>query len=160
MPPNADRAADKATAGSLSDYILGTWRLESYIEVAEDGSVVHEPMGGPAEGMLIYAHDGFMSAQLMRSGRRAFSSGDWFSASPSELDEASWFVGYSGRYSIDETTQSVVHQVAISFFPNLIGHAQSRCAHRGKRGLVLTPDRPIRSGGRMAKPRLTWTRPA
>ena len=162
MPANERRAADEPTAapGSLHAYILGTWKLESYVDIAEDGSIASEPLSGRAEGLLIYAPDGFMSAQLMRSDRRAFSSGDWFSPTPAELDEASRFIGYSGRYSVDEITQSVVHEVAISFFPNWIDQGQSRRAHRSRGGLVLTPDSPLRSGGRMVTPRLTWVRPS
>lgn len=162
MPPNEEQAADEppVPAGSLRAYILGTWQLESYVDIAEDGSVASEPMGGKAEGLLMYAPDGFMSAQLMRSDRRPFSSGDWFSPTPTELDEASRFVGYSGRYSVNETTQSVVHEVAISFFPNLIGQAQLRRAHRSETGLVLMPDKPLRSSGRIVTPRLTWIRPS
>ena len=160
MSPDEERAADAlAATGSLRAYILGTWRLESYVDVAEDGSVASEPLGGRAEGLLIYAPDGFMSVQMMRSARRPFSSGDWFSPTPDELEEAARFIGYSGRYSVDEATQLVVHEVAISFFPNWTGHAQTRRTHRSGGGLVLTPDKPLHSGGRMVTPRLTWTRP-
>lgn len=159
MPPTEPRAADAPTA-SLRAYILGTWQLESYVEIAEDGSVAGEPLGGRAEGLLIYSSDDFVSAQLMRSDRRAFSSGDWFSPTPAELDEAARFIGYSGRYSVNEATQTVMHEVAVSFFPNWIGQAQARRAQRSGGRLVLTPVAPLRSGGRVVTPRLTWARPS
>ena len=160
MPQHERRAFDDPVTGadSLHAYIQGTWRLASYVEFAEDGSVAGAPLGGPAEGLLIYVADGFMSAQLMRSGRRPFSSGDWFSPTPAELDEASWFVGYSGRYSVDEAAQSVIHEAAVSFFPNFVGQAQVRRAQRTEGGLVLTAGKPLRSGGKMTPaPSTCWT---
>ncbi len=66
------------TPESLRAFLLGTWRLESHIDLSEDGSVASEPLGGTVEGQLIYVPDGFMSVQMMRADRRPFASGDWF----------------------------------------------------------------------------------
>ena len=156
-PDQAPRVDDPAS--SLRAYLLGAWELESYVDIAEDGLVAGKPLGDDARGMLIYSSDGFMSAQLARVGRRPFLSGDWFAPTPAEMEGASRYIGYCGRYSVDEEARSVVHEVAISFFPNWEGHAQMRRARRTDRGLVLTPDKPIRSGGRLVTPCLTWARP-
>lgn len=160
MEPNKHAAATGFTgeAESLRAYLLGSWRLDSYVDVADDGSVAAEPLGGRAEGLLVYAPDGMMSVQMMRSDRRPFASGNWFAPTPDELDEASRFIGYAGPYTADETAQSVVHHITVSFFPNWIGRVQARRVDRAQGTLVLTPSEPIRSGGKLVTPRLTWRR--
>ena len=149
-----------AAPTSLGRYLMGTWELESYTEVAEDGSLVDGPFGADAKGLLIYAPDGFMSAFLMPAARRPFASGDWFSPTPDELAEASRVVAYSGRYHVDEAAGSVTHEVELSFFPNWSGQNQARWVERLPDRLVLTPDKPLPSGGRITWPRLIWVRPS
>ena len=144
---------------SLRDYLLGTWELASYAELAEDGSVANRPFGVDARGLLIYAPDGFMSAFLMPARRPPFASGDLFSPTPEELAAASRLVGYSGRYRVDEAAGSVTHEIVLSFFPNWSGQDQVRRAERLPGRLVLTPERPLRSDGRVTMPQLVWTRP-
>lgn len=153
-------ASTDALEGSLRSYVLGSWELESYVELAEDGSVSDRPFGEDAGGLLIYADDGFMSAFLMPAGRRPFASGDWFSPTREELAEASRIIAYSGRYLVDEVAGTVTHQVALSFFPNWSGQDQVRRVERLPGRLVLTPDKPLHSGGRMTWPQLTWARPS
>ena len=145
---------------SLRAHLLGTWELESYVELAEDGSVANWPFGVDAHGLLIYAPDGFMSAFLMPAGRRPFASGDLFSPTPGELADASRVIAYAGRYQVDEAAGLVTHQVALSFFPNWSGHDQVRRAGRSPGRLVLAPEKPLHADGRMTSPQLTWTRPA
>ena len=117
-------------APSLREYLLGTWALESYLELAADGSVANAPFGADASGLLIYASDGFMSAFLMPAARRLFASGDWFSPTSEEAVAASRVIAYSGRYRVDEVAGTVTHEVELSFFPNWSGQNQVRRAER------------------------------
>lgn len=70
---------------SLREQLIGSWGLETYVEIPLDGSPLHYPLGEDAQGLILYTHDGFVSAQLMRSNRRPYASDDWFRATPEEL---------------------------------------------------------------------------
>ena len=157
MPPEEDRSG--APPASLREYLLGTWELESYTVIAEDGSLAAGPFGAEATGLLIYAPDGFMSAFLRPAARRLFASGDVFSPTSDELAEASRIVAYSGRDHIDEVAGTVTHAVALSFFPNWIGQDQVRRIERSPSRLILMPNKPLQSDGKMTWPRLGWVRP-
>ena len=155
----SDEKTPAPAPASLRSYLLGTWELESYVEIAADGSVADRPFGADARGLLIYAPDGFMSAILMPTRRQPFASGDLFSPTPEELAGASRIIAYSGRYRVDEAAESVTHEIALSFFPNWSGHDQVRRAERRPGRLTLTPASPLRSDGRIATPQLIWARP-
>jgi len=63
------------TGSTLSQALIGTWKLVSSEFNLSSGDVIH-PYGNDAVGLLIYAEDGQMSAQIMRRGRPSFASGD------------------------------------------------------------------------------------
>jgi hypothetical protein len=69
---------------TLRERLIGAWKLESYIEKPVDGSPLGHPLGEDATGLIMYTPDGYMSAQLMRAGRKPFGSGDWFNGTPEE----------------------------------------------------------------------------
>ena len=103
---------------ALRDELIGTWKLVSYIETPVDGSSQRFPLGEKPEGMLLYAPDGYMSAQLMRPGRRKFSSGDMFKGALEEYaDEAIGYLAYSGPFHVDEVTSTLTHSMTVSLFP-------------------------------------------
>lgn len=54
---------------SLRERLIGAWTLVSYVEKPVDGSPTVHPLGEDATGIIMYTPDGFMSAQLMKSGR-------------------------------------------------------------------------------------------
>ncbi|MDQ6669248.1 MAG: lipocalin-like domain-containing protein, partial [Chloroflexota bacterium] len=60
-----------ATSESLSQNLIGTWRLLALEALGADG-VVRYRMGEDAVGYLIYTADGYMSGHLMRPGRAGF----------------------------------------------------------------------------------------
>jgi hypothetical protein len=61
--------------------------LESYVEKPVDGSAPVYPLGERPMGIIMYTPDGYMSAQLMRSGRPNFASDDWFNGTTEEYRE-------------------------------------------------------------------------
>ena len=152
-------SAGSAASKDLRTYLLGAWVLESYAELAEDESVANWPLGNDARGLLIYSSDGFMSAFLAPATRRPFASGDWFSPAPDELAEAARVIAYAGRYHVDQIAGTVTHAVELSFFPNWSGLDQVRRVARPSGRLVLKPEKPIQSDGRMTWPQLVWVRP-
>src|SRR5258708_12636766 len=79
------------------------------MEPPADGSPKRVPMGGKAQGIIMYTPDGYVSAQLMTPGRRDFASGDWFKGMPEETaEEASGYIAYSGPFHVDEDRQSLM----------------------------------------------------
>lgn len=145
---------------SLRQRLLGSWVLQSYLEQPKGQETPNYPLGADARGMLIYSPDGYMSALLMRNGRRPFASGDWFRSTADELSAASAFIAYSGSFVVDEASHSVAHHVDLSFFPNWVGQSQIRLAGGDADDLILTPTAPILSGGDLVIPQLRWKRSA
>ena len=71
----------------LREQLIGAWKLVSYVEKPVDGSAAVHPLGERPMGIIMYTPDGYMSAQLMRPGRRPFASGDWFDGTAKEYRE-------------------------------------------------------------------------
>ncbi len=143
---------------NLRSGLLGAWSLGSYVENPVDGSPPRHPFGDDARGRLIYDHGGWMSVQLIVASRPSFASGDWFHATSEELSAAAAFVGYSGKFVVDESAETLSHVIDISFFPNWIGQTQIRRISLTSNRLELTLVEPIRSDGRDVIPKLQWMR--
>src|SRR5258707_2711720 len=144
---------------ALKTQLIGVWRLLSYIESPVDGSPKRSPLDEKAEGIIMYTPDGYMSAQLMRPGRRNFASNDWFKGTPEEfLEEASGYIAYSGPFYVDEEKQLLTHSVDVSLFPDWLGQTQPRLVRIEGDLLHLSTATPINSGGTKVMANLTWKR--
>ena len=142
---------------TIRERLIGSWRLISYEIEAADGSVSH-PMGREATGMIMYAPDGYMSANVMIPGRPAFSGGVASSATPEELAAAAaGYFGYAGRFDVDEAASSVLHYIEVALAPNLLGTVQRRHVLFEGNRLRLRGD-AAPAGGRIAVPIITWER--
>src|SRR3954452_12822593 len=112
---------------TLRERLIGAWKLVSYVEKPVDGSGPKYPMGEQPQGIIMYTPDGYMSAQLMRSGRPSFASGDWFRGTTKEItEEAAGYIAYSGPFHTDEAKQTLTHSMFVSLFPNWEGQTQPR----------------------------------
>ena len=142
---------------TIRNRLIGTWHLVSYETRGTDGSVTH-PMGREVIGLILYAPDGYMSANLMVPGRPAFTGGAASSATAAELGAASaGYFAYAGRFEVDESAQTVRHHIDVALVPNLVGSTQLRhVAFDGAR-LILRGD-PVPMAGRVAAPIITWER--
>lgn len=94
---------------SLRQAVLGAWELVSF--VARDVTTGEErhPLGTAPRGLILYTADGFMSAQLATS----------------DMGE---YVAYGGRYTVDEPTSVLHHDVTMSMMPELLAQPQFRQA--------------------------------
>jgi hypothetical protein len=143
---------------TLREKIEGTWRLVSAVRKFEDGAIT-DRLGPGATGFLTYTPDGYMSAQLQAADRPLFRLGDPLDGTPAEfVSAASGYMAYGGRYSVDESTQTITHEIAISLFPNWIGQHQKRIARFSGNQLILSTQ-PTLSQGRRAISELIWERP-
>jgi hypothetical protein len=143
----------------LRDELIGTWTLVSYVETPVNGSPQRFPLGERPEGILMYAPDGYMSAQLMRPGRGTFASGDMFKGTPEEFaDEAIGYLAYSGPFHVDEVTRTLTHSMSVSLFPGWVGQTQPRVAKLEGTRLELSTALPTLSGGVEVMAHLQWER--
>lgn len=135
--------SDAAALGSSAQIrarLIGTWRAISMREWDANGQLSY-PLGKEVNGQLIYTADGRMSANLTRSKMAKFAKSDLYDATVEERAKA-WldYVGYYGRFSIDEKKQAVIHHVEGSWFPNMTGSRQIRYFRLEKERLVLNAD--------------------
>jgi hypothetical protein len=102
--------------------LIGVWRLRAYTERDEDGVTRPGPLGERPDGLLIYEPTGFMSVSMMAGGADATQES---------------FMGYAGRWQLRGTGR-VVHIVAVSAHPQMVGTAQEREFHVDGDALTLT----------------------
>ena len=132
------------SAPGIRERLVGGWRLVGYSET-EDGGEASHPLGDNPLGTILYTPDGYMSAQLARSG---------LSADDQEPD--AYFIAYSGPYDVDEQARTVTHHVQVSVIPNWRGTTQIRQVQFPEPGtLVLTAEGSPREGETTT---ITWSR--
>jgi len=115
--------------------IVGTWLLESIVDMLEDGTLTHW-MGERPTGAIIYSASGHMSVQFMRDPRplppaAAVQGADrtkLAGADPfAELDAASLrdllrgYYAYFGRYEVAPGGDVITHFVETSLRPGEVG---------------------------------------
>lgn len=76
------------TAAEVREQLLGAWKLVSWQQIHDDGSVAY-PLGEDAIGQLMYTDSGHVSAQLVRARQTRFASDDWQQATTDETAAAS-----------------------------------------------------------------------
>lgn len=143
----------------LRAQLIGSWKLLSYQEIPVDGSEPFEPLGPQPQGIIMYAPDGYMSAQLCKPDRPHFASGDWFDGTTEDyVAEATAYIAYSGPFEVDEEKQTLSHSMFVSLFPNWIGQTQPRAVRIEGDILHLGTTAPIQSAGRTVNSALSWRR--
>lgn len=121
--------------------LIGTWLLVDFTITYADGRPPLQPLGADAQGMIVYAADGHLSAVLSRSGRTSGSAGlEQGRVSVSSGD----YVSYAGRWRL--AGETVHHTVALSLVPEVAGQTLSRRASLSDGQLSLSYDLTPRSG--------------
>jgi hypothetical protein len=138
--------------------LAGSWRLERWEAVGDDGSVVL-PLGERPTGILVYHPDGTMITTIAPADRPRLASADPLRGGPDDerLRAAETFVAYAGTWTLDGT--DVVHAVSMSLYPNWVGTRQVRHVRLSDDAstLELSTD-PFLLDGRRAIQRLVWRR--
>ena len=126
--------------GSVQQKLLGAWDLVSY-ELRTPGGETRQTLGADPVGRISYDAQGRMSAQLMRRGVPKFASADRDAGTDAEVLTAfRGYIGYFGRYTVDEKAHTVTHLVEGAWFPNYVGTKQVRAySFEGDR-LILRAD--------------------
>jgi hypothetical protein len=137
--------------------LIGTWRLRSWKNLANDGSSV-EPLGDQPVGFIFYNHDGYMSVEIMARDRAPYAVPDAFGGTPQERSDAiSTYLSYSGPFEVLSDEDTVIHHIEVSSFPNWIGKAQVRFAQLEGNVLVLST-KPMIFQGVERRAELVWRR--
>jgi hypothetical protein len=120
-----------------STSIVGAWKLISY-KTQKDNEKAIYPFGKNALGSLIYTDSGRVSAQVMRSDRPKFASGDQMKGTADEI-KANYegYISYYGSYEIDKKNGFVIHHVEGSSFPNWEGLGLKRFFKLSRNRLTL-----------------------
>jgi hypothetical protein len=148
-------------ATSVSERLVGSWRLISVETIRPNGDVIYPFYGRHPEGLLIYDRSGWMSVQIVSdpkptvptvTSREAFQA-----ASPVEKAIAiDGFYAYYGTWSVDSSGSTVTHNIRQSLYPGERGEA-------GIRRLTLDGSRLILSAkthemGEDHERKLVWER--
>lgn len=135
--------------------LLGYWNLIKFEAIADDGSVIY-PYGKNVRGMLHYADNEIMSAQLGDAMRANFVEQDFRNAKPDEIIEAFRnYIAYFGKYSINENRKYIIHEIEMSLFPNWIGTRVKRNFELNGDILILSANK-LDYDGVLRTPTLTW----
>jgi hypothetical protein len=119
--------------------LVGAWQLQEYRMTEADGSVSH-PWGPRSAGFLLYTPDGHMSATIEVDDTRA---------------GAMTFQAVCGTYEV--AGDSLVHRIALSSNPKLVGTEQKRKV-RIENGLYYLTASPSLYGGPGTSVDLIWRR--
>jgi hypothetical protein len=138
---------------------VGMWKLIGS-EFRKDSGEVYYPLGRKATGLLMYAVDGTMAAQLMRADRPHFPDGDLARGSAEDIRRTLiGYTAYFGTFSINANRQTITHHVLGSLYPDWIGTQQLRhFEFNGNRLTLKTP--PMRISGQTHSGVLEWERGA
>ena len=133
----------------LAAALAGTWRLERWELVYEDGRPPECPLGEDAEGVLMYTADGYVSATLARAGRPPLDRSE--RGKSRAYDD---YFGYAGRYTVRDG--AVIHRIALASDPALTGVETVR--HIELEGERLTLSGPDFTAGSPRSHRIMWRR--
>ena len=141
----------------LRDALVGSWRLERWEITYTATGRTSTPFGDDAEGLIVYAPDGYMSVVLRRRVRLAERSVR--AAAFSEGERAACFrsyMHYAGRWRIDGA--EVVHEIEHALHPDLVGTQQRRRVELNGDLLLLTGDERYDAAGSMRAHHVSWRR--
>ena len=140
-----------------ADDLVGTWRLRSWKNIAEDGETT-DPLGEHPVGYIFYNADGYMSVEIMAADRAPYQRPDAFGGTPEERSEAiGTYFSYSGPFEVLPDQDTVIHHIEVSSYPNWVGDAEVRFATLDGDRLTLST-KPMTLQGAERRAELVWER--
>lgn len=138
------------TPQALLAQLIGTWSLVSYAgylaSTPGDESTAVHPYGPSATGFITYTREGYVSMHFSNPGQQLHRSGMPTDSSEAELAEsARRYLAYAGSFYVTKNKKGnllVVHEPAVSLYPNWLGTSQRRLCALEEEGtkLVLWPE--------------------
>ena len=148
----------------LRHQLIGAWELVDYsaFPIANPSDKIY-PMGRDAQGIIMYTHTGYMSAQLQMPGQPRFQSDNPHGGSVEDRAEVGRrYLAYTGPFYLDESGDEPVlqHHMTNSSFPNWMGNTQRRLVKIEEKGdeqyLTLAPVGEFLFMGEIRTTRLVW----
>ena len=140
-----------------ADDLVGTWRLRSWKNLADDGEAV-DPLGECPVGYIFYNSDGYMSVEIMAPDRVPYRDADAFGGTLEERAHAiSTYLSYSGPFEVLSDRDVVIHHIEVCSYPNWVGNAQVRFAKLEGDQLTLST-KPMTFHGVERSAQLVWER--
>jgi hypothetical protein len=119
LPPGS-----AAQTPTLKDQLVGTWIYVSSTGKREDGSSVPRPS---LQGAVTYTANGRFHFITTPTDAPKYASNDSARPSPDEaMAMASRSIAYTGTYTVDEASKTILANVETATFPNLVGAPNQR----------------------------------
>jgi len=123
----AQSAGDSNSANTSNrDKLIGAWRLLWVEEQGKDG----KPIRSEPRGIIMYARDGHMSAQIEAPKQ------DPAMKNPVNYEKGG-YEAYFGTFEVDEEAHTVTHHVLGALVPTLIGKDLTRIYRFDGKQLVM-----------------------
>jgi hypothetical protein len=149
---------------SVSEQLVGSWRLVSRESKKENGEVVPDPgLATVPLGILIYDRSGHVAAQLSRKDRTVSILADECQAAATTKgtpDTAQTIFGYDayfGTYKVNEREGIVTHHLEAAIFPGDVGKDIERHFAISGDQLTITFNTTTRESVRVTRT-LKWER--
>jgi hypothetical protein len=139
------------------DKLVGTWKLVSIEDTAQDGKIQPSvQFGAHPHGFLMYEADGYMCATIANGDRSAWKD----PAKADNSEKIKYFdtlVAYCGTYKLDTATSTVTHYPEVAWSPAYVGSTQLRPFRLQDDKLIITATKGL-SDPNLKQRVLTWQR--
>jgi Lipocalin-like domain len=123
--PHQDADVARTTDSRAQAPLIGIWRVTKFCD-DDSAGVISEPLGPAPIGYFVYAPNGALSIQVMRTPSVApFTRGDERPTGDEARQLLAAYFGYFGTYTITSDS-TVVHHVQGGTAPSFVGSDQSR----------------------------------
>jgi hypothetical protein len=117
--------ATQSVQVSLKDKLVGTWALVSFAQEMWDGEI-RDAFGRDPRGLMTFDRNGTMTHVILGADRSKFASYDRLTGSAQENQAVVRSTqAFFGRYSVNESDNTVIFHVERSSYPNWDGTDQS-----------------------------------
>ncbi|MFD3427342.1 lipocalin-like domain-containing protein [Nocardia fluminea] len=144
---------------TVRQQLVGTWKMIDW-RIFRGDELLDPPLGpvGACGGLLFYTDGGSMSATLSALDRAPFVEDSLDGGTAPEKSRAyESIIHYCGTFDVDETTNTVIHHVQFSTFPNFVGRELRRtCVFEADTLKLDTP--PMNFGGQPLASYILWQR--
>ena len=154
MPP-ADQSAAATLRGMVANRFVGTWKLVSYTQKTEGGTVLY-PFGSYPIGLAMFDASGHMSVQIMQIPHATFTSG--YERATAEQVKAVYqaYLAYYGNWTVDEMNEQLVETIKASNQLDHVNLLQTRPYFFDKNQLSLRNLNEL--NGRQYSTAIVWER--
>jgi hypothetical protein len=145
---------------TLSESLIGTWRLLSREDRTRSGELRDEPMlGSQPEALLIYDRAGNFAAQFMKRDRSMSPAPAVAKQATNNSTAIGGYDAYFGSYSVDDTTNLVTQRLVAALSPSDVGKVVTREMQIEGSVLVIRIALTAADGERVVRT-LRWAREA